>query len=311
MNCSLIGRLIKENRERLGISQEDLCGDSCAVSTLSRLENGKHLPSRKQVEVFFSYLGMNPPLNIIPMTESDFQKFNIETEIINRIASRKYDYRELLDTYEKFETDFDKYEEQFFLFSEVILNYETGKKSKNEAEESLKKLIYALKLTVPAYNPENDNSSRYYTKIELSIINSICLIEYQAGYADMAIVRMEKLINYYLNRRWIDEMEKGKMLSVLFFNLSNWKGQKGMHKEAVELSKKGIEMCHKYGQLDVLSFLIFNVGFGTVKLGEKEQGKKILGTALSLMKILNKNDALFGIDYLKNELDICFSIEDL
>ena len=71
MNCALIGKLIKEYRMRLGISQEDLCGDACAVSTLSRLENGKHLPRRKQIEAFFSYMGTKPPMNLIPLTSMD------------------------------------------------------------------------------------------------------------------------------------------------------------------------------------------------------------------------------------------------
>jgi len=34
-------KLIKETRERLHISQEELCGVVIAVSTLSRIENGK------------------------------------------------------------------------------------------------------------------------------------------------------------------------------------------------------------------------------------------------------------------------------
>ena len=91
MNCALIGKLIKEYRMRLGISQEDLCGDTCAVSTLSRLETGKHLPGRKQIEAFFSYMGTKPPINIIPMTEDDFRLYNLELpgEFVNKIMSMR------------------------------------------------------------------------------------------------------------------------------------------------------------------------------------------------------------------------------
>ena len=41
MENYLIGNVLKEYRTRLKISQEDLCLDLCAVSTLSRIESGE------------------------------------------------------------------------------------------------------------------------------------------------------------------------------------------------------------------------------------------------------------------------------
>lgn len=44
MNNVKIGDLIKNRRLNLKVSQEDVCEGICAVSTLSKIENGTSVP---------------------------------------------------------------------------------------------------------------------------------------------------------------------------------------------------------------------------------------------------------------------------
>ena len=53
-----IGGLIAEMRNRQNLSQEELTEGICAVSTLSKIENGVQMPSRKVYEALMQRLGI-------------------------------------------------------------------------------------------------------------------------------------------------------------------------------------------------------------------------------------------------------------
>lgn len=56
---NLIGGLIKYHRERLDISQKELCYGICVVSHLSKIENNKVEPSDEIIDELFQRLGVN------------------------------------------------------------------------------------------------------------------------------------------------------------------------------------------------------------------------------------------------------------
>ena len=51
------GALIRQRREELGYTQEELADGICSVPTLSRIENGERLPTKEHSEMLFSRLG--------------------------------------------------------------------------------------------------------------------------------------------------------------------------------------------------------------------------------------------------------------
>ena len=57
METYRIGEIIREQRNRRNISQEELCFGICAVTTLSRIENGNQKPSLKVEEALLERLG--------------------------------------------------------------------------------------------------------------------------------------------------------------------------------------------------------------------------------------------------------------
>lgn len=52
-----LGTVIKNRREELGITQEDLADGICSVPTLSRIENGERMPTKDHFEMFMQRLG--------------------------------------------------------------------------------------------------------------------------------------------------------------------------------------------------------------------------------------------------------------
>lgn len=309
MNCSLIGKLIKEYRERLGLSQEELCGDVCAVSTLSRLENGKHLPRRKQIEAFFSYMGIKPPMNLIPMTEKEFVLYNLEVEISNRIANHNYKIENLLEKYKKTIDENDIFSRQYYLKAKTICEYENS--DKKNPEKFLNDFLSILNLTVKEFSLKEGFPNRYYTNKELELINSIALCEWECNKTDDAIRHLEFLIKYYKEKSFIDESNKGATLPVLMFNLSNWYGIKKDFKKSLEIEKEGIEICNKYGQLCVLPELIFNLGCSYTHLGNKVDGLKYIKTALSLIKLFKKDYLREGLKYANDNFNYNLTVKDI
>lgn len=310
MNCSLIGKLIKEYRERLGLSQEDLCGDSCAVSTLSRLENGKHLPSRKQLEAFFSYMGTKPPMNLIPMTAMDLKLHNLEVEIDNRIANHRYDYGELLEEYEKNYDKNDVFSRQYYLHQKALYDYKNS--GRQDYQNQIEELTSILQLTLKDFTPEGELQDRYYRNEELELINCISSCEWQCKKEENAFRHLEFLIHYYKDKTFVSEVNKASLLPVLMFNISNWYGQKKMFKKSLAIEKEGIEICNKYSQLCVLPELVFNLGCSYSYLGNTVEGKKYVKTGLSLIKLLhNKEYVKIGLNYANENFNYNLTLEDV
>ena len=51
------GAMIRQRREELGYTQEELADGICAVPTLSRIENGERLPTKEHSEMLLPRLG--------------------------------------------------------------------------------------------------------------------------------------------------------------------------------------------------------------------------------------------------------------
>ena len=87
MSIFLLGPLIKQKREELGLTQEDLADGICSVPTLSRIENGERLPNKSHSEMLLQRLGYSDMMHISYVTEKTLElhelKFKIRQAIIH------------------------------------------------------------------------------------------------------------------------------------------------------------------------------------------------------------------------------------
>ena len=157
MDVYIIGKLIKEFRTRRKISQEELSFGLCAVSTLSKIENGKQIPNKKLAESLLNRLGFSVPFGDYQMSQIELKRWNIEYKINQMISKNDFDYAELLDEYKGLgEMDF--LENQQFLFFSAVRELYTGDKNcaKNQFED-------ALKITVSDFSGTADLEGRLLT----------------------------------------------------------------------------------------------------------------------------------------------------
>ena len=81
METYRIGEIIREQRNRRNISQEELCFGICSVTTLSRIENGNQKPSLKVEEALLERLGHSTDNLIIYADDNEIKKHRLEDEI--------------------------------------------------------------------------------------------------------------------------------------------------------------------------------------------------------------------------------------
>ena len=282
---SLVGSMLREQRERYNVSQEDLCDTVCAVSTLSRLENGKHIPSRKTVEYFFSKLGMPAPLNMIPLSDEDFIRFNIESDVLNLGANGNYEILELLEKYKNASDKMDKFERQFYESAMAMYHKHHGL----VIDECQKEFIHALNYTITDFELGKPVNAHFLSSEELVILNNIAITEYDLGNTERAIYYLEFLVEYS-KKPFVSERERGRYLPFFLFNLSNYYGKLERYEEALKMTEEGITACIKYGNLNNFPYFLFNKGFGLSCLGDLVNGRKNIEDSFRIFDQMKKHD---------------------
>ena len=213
-----IGKLIKETRERLHISQEELCGVVIAVSTLSKIENGKAAPSKKVREYLCQKLGLSNQLMAGEVTEVEMKRAEIECEVYNRLARQQYDYASLLEQYDGYREDYSILDKQFYLFGKAILYHNET----NAHDLSESKFIAALNLTLPSFSIGMSLCNHYFSTLELLLINNIAICHYSSN-KEEAMHMMRELKDYF-ETKGMDISEKAKHYPAILYNLQNWEG---------------------------------------------------------------------------------------
>ena len=298
METYLIGNILKEYRTRLNISQEDLCLDLCAVSTLSRIESGMQIPGRKLIEALFIRMGIS---RSIPITKTDFQRENLEYKINDMIATGKFDVFDLLEEYKNCGDKLIPLEEQFYLFYKTMADDFFN----HDCKKALEKYEEALKISIKDYKLGKLPSARLLTKTELLILNNISRTQYFREEKEAAIELMEFLRSYF-ESGIMGEEEKAKNYPVILFNLENWYGLEDNDEKVVELCNIGIDECIKYGKLSTFPYQIFNKGCSLIKLGMIEDGKDCITESFVILKLLKKFD---DIEYAKKWLKKNFHLD--
>ena len=160
------GDIIRMTRIASGISQEELCFGICSVETLSRIENGRHNVKKETYERLMMKMERIPEKNYAICTSDDMELLEEKTLLENALV--KYDYKKAelyLKILKEKVSDF-IVNEQYIRNTEALLDFYNHRIS---AEESIKKMEEAIRLTAPDY--EKFIETIYpYTEQELKIL---------------------------------------------------------------------------------------------------------------------------------------------
>ena len=170
-----VGQAIRGFRERKGIIQSVLCDGICSVASLSKIENGQQNPSATVMEALLERLGQPIGLYNVPVTEIRYKRAFLENKIIDIVAELGNNIKDLLDEYANLPEPMDKFEQQFYLYMSGIQKYLNGENPEIVLIDYLK----ALKLTFSKYDLSSLNNEKYFTSMELVILNNIALVQYR------------------------------------------------------------------------------------------------------------------------------------
>ncbi len=297
-----LGRIIREERKRLGITQEELCNDEKDLSLLSRLERDKRIPDRKTVEYFFEKLGLLIPEGSIPMTEAEYRRYCLEYELTVQLADGATETLEKLEAYKSCTPNMGRFERQFYEYHRTLYESIHGAAPEGAAH----RFADALRLTLPSFRLDGDIPAEFLSKTELMILNNIARMDYQSGKKTEAI-RLMRFLRDYFNSKPVDIRVKAEKYPVILFNLAGWLDMAGNIEEALQLSNEGIEFCARHGKLFYFAYHIFNTGYCLAEQGKLDEAKALFDYAFKTMELTGKHDEvlmgkkelnkLFGYDF--------------
>lgn len=293
MEAYKIGERIKEFRLRQKISQEELSFDICAVSTLSRIENGLQIPNRKIIEALFSKMGLIPPKITSDVIQIQTERWRIEKSIDVKIYSGDYEILELLEDYANI-GEMDCFEKQFYLFHKSLYL-----KHHNEKLEYILNLeTESLFCTVTNFDLENPDKERLFTKIELMIIDDIAFVYNDLGLTEKAVSLIEFVKNYLETKSVTNDFKISYYSECLCFLADNAKTS-GNYERCVELCNSGINFTSKHMILYDFVQFVFIKGISLLHLKKIDEGNELVQDALMMLEYCKDYEM---IEELKKEL---------
>ena len=234
-----IGKIIKQKRMELNLTQEELSEGICDTTTLSRIENGRQAPNNNKLKALLQRLSLPSEKYYTMMSEHELELELLKDEVID-FNTRKL-YTEALQKIEQLtplvEED-DMLTKQFLLRSRVLCGkMEDGQVVPYTMEEKLELLFHAIRLTIPNFDID-DIGRHWYSLDEMKIINQIGCV-----YGDNKQYRKAIDIYYqiakHLRRNVAYTLENSGVISLIYYNYSLYLCYERRYEEACEIAHEG------------------------------------------------------------------------
>lgn len=257
MEKKSIGAYIRQRRLELNLTQEELCGNFCAPSTLSMIESGKREPSIHVATYLLQKLGLSEKRFLVLLGQGDMDLLKLKEDIQNdtvlfgrageqeraRIRSRILRMLKML----KSQDPDDTYLRQFALSTMASVGTSKGPYS---PEERMALLLEAIRLTIPAFDPDHVLDFRYSMQ-EIILINQIMQTCASSGNRKEALRIARQLLRYIeKNNKELDRYSG--QFTLVAHNYAIYLGLEKQYEKAARLAEKGRKVCLKYGDYQLL-----------------------------------------------------------
>lgn len=262
----------------LGLSQEDLADGICAVTTLSRIENGERMPTQNHLEILLQRIGYSDMMIQSYVDEAYFVahelKFKIRQAYIENDATKA---QELLQQFKTLVAKPSAIDEQFILLHDVLLYPQRYSK-----EEKLRKMEEAICLTYPKYKQGHFPFLLSYEEIVL--LNNIAIFNADCGHRKEAIDILYSVADYY-DTHMVNAEEALRTEPMTLYNLSKYLGLENRFDECIAVCERGIQLAQKTGRSQVFAQTLYNKAWALVKRNRKEdldEAKELATHALNV-----------------------------
>ncbi len=283
MAISPYGEWIKTKREELGLTQEELADGICATSSLSRIENGAHTPSKEIFERILERLGYSSTIVDTFADQLSFQLHELKYQL--RQAYVNQDMEQAKELLRKFESICPRtpLNKQFTLLYSTIFNGPAL-----HVEETLERLEQALRITCPKYSEQQLPKLLSYE--EIILVNGIGNCFSILGRPEDAI-RLYNHLKQLYDRQMVNSEEVLRTQPLVLYNLSKVLGLEGRYDECVEICDQGIRVCKSSGRATMLARLLYNKAWALEKRNQgtdRETARQCAVDAYQLARILGQ-----------------------
>ncbi|WP_077368775.1 helix-turn-helix domain-containing protein [Anaerosalibacter sp. Marseille-P3206] len=266
MYCNLqnFGEEIRSIRTNLGFTKKYVCEISgIHEDTLRNIENGRAIPMQKTLDLLSPILKKD--LNKL-LLDYRLNNYSALEKIKNTLES-KIDRNEFetlseelnnLKALSKIESNsyfVDLIEQYILLIESIILN-----KKYNKINESLDKLVEAIKITTDNFSIDNYNNF-VYSSIEIRILMNIALLISKFESTEKSL----EIMNFCMKSVKPNEELYPKICYYLSYTYHNL----NIHKNALKYSDLGIKYCMQYRNYNGLNLLYFRKAIAEYLLGYK------------------------------------------
>ncbi len=289
-----IGEIIKNRREELGASREDICHGICTVSMLYKVETGLKRFNPETLALILERLGMHNVFDGELITTNDYRYVQIIRQVnVLRISGNTDKAAELLSTIEEYYEEFSVSTKQRFDMCETLLTEKTVGMSREQKLDSFEKII--------RYTTEDFSSMKlpsFFTYAELQVINVIANCYYHIGDYETGIL-MLRHIKKYLTDIMLDKSSAARRLVLVCNNLSEMLIASGDYEQALEVAREGIDHA-KYTNLidEAASSCMYNIAVCLLKIGNKEdyeEAKQMAYDAYNTSRVFNVRSEYTGL----------------
>lgn len=252
------GFLIKQKREDLGYTQEDLADGICSVPTLSRIENGERMPTREHFEMLIQRLGYSDTMLDVYVDAKQFHLHELKFQIRQAIILNQLETaQKMLIEYECYIEKPTPIEIQFIILCKTLTNSQVYSPA-----ERMQLFEEAIRLTCPKY--EISKFPRILSFEEILILNNIAVCYAQMGNYKPAISVLSHLKRYYENHMMNPE-EVLRTQPLILYNLSKYLGCSSRYDECIEIADQGIRIARNTGRCSFLDGLLYNRAWALIR----------------------------------------------
>lgn len=297
-----VGEAIRRKREALGLTQEELCEGICDITTLSRVENGKAMPSYNNIKALLQRLGVPDNRYYALLSKHELVVENAINELrtceirYSRADAGEKEHERLraleqLRRLEEAADPDDHVAQQCILSCRALLGTESSPYS---PEERLSKQLEALRLTVPKFDLNKIDRYRY-SMDECQIINQIARTYSQLGKERMALSIYKRLLDYVQKNDQELSHYTGHFV-LIAYNYAITLGKCKYYAKAIKIAEEGRRLCVDRGHYQFLPGFLAILGETYYLLGESKKCRELCLQAHYLYQAINNKRDLRIVD---------------
>lgn len=284
INTDNFGTVLRELRQKKGLTQEELARGICSRQYIYLVETGKRMLSAYALQLVSFKLGVDLSKYVLLSSYEDpihIEKTMSEMDLLrrNRNFSELYEH---VNRLEREHTMKDLIVYQYLQWNKGICQCEVD----NEPDRALTTFLTAVKMTRKDFifdGPYDYLKTECITKTEFSLYSSIARILYQKGNIQDAITL---ILNLKCNlETHIHDYESETIYSSILYNLALYLTIIGNYNEALKYAELLIELCNRRNQLFLLGEGMYQKSVILFHLDEKKAAEQMARDALSFFRL--------------------------